>query len=128
MYQTKNKCLYLHNNDFCVVFKSEGLRLKQAAEEVKNNFYYQNKVVSNDNLKKVILYSFELEKLNNQLNLLAFDFETFKDAENAVPYAGAFYSIFKLNMNSNRDSTNEEIENVRESLVKGLINLEKYNQ
>ena len=109
----KNKFFYIHNIQFCVIFKSEGVSLKQAAEEVKSNFNYESRVAKNDNWKKVELYSFEPKKINNQLNIvLPFEFETFNDGEKAVPYAGAFYPVSELIIKWNRDLTNEKMKNV----------------
>ena len=35
-----------------VIFKTEEVSLKQAAEDVENNFNYESKVVGNDKMKK----------------------------------------------------------------------------
>ena len=107
----KNNCFFFYINHFCGFFKSEGVSLKQTAEDFKNNFIIENKVVKKDDLKKW-KHFFEANKMNNQLNIVvALEFETFDKTENAVSYAGALYLVSELSMKWNHDLTNEEIKN-----------------
>ena len=43
--------------------------------------------------------------------MLPFELETFNEVNIAVPYTAAFYLVSKLNMKTDRDKTDEGIEN-----------------
>ena len=45
---------------FCVIFKSEVITLKQAIEEENGNINYENEIIESDDLKKRVIYQYQL--------------------------------------------------------------------
>ena len=95
----KDKALYLHNNHFCVIWKSDlrsgpanswasvKVNFSKAIEELELNFKYVNNKVTDANVTKFKEYKFNPKKVDSQLNnVIVYDIETY-NKDRAIPYA-----------------------------------------
>ena len=81
----------IHENHFCLIWKSNGISFNQAKEELKDNFYIVYSVPSDKHVKSFIKYEYKPEKLHSQLtNMMVYDLETF-NTDKVVPIANCIY-------------------------------------
>ena len=116
----RNKCLYLHNPHYCVIWKeNENDSLSNAAKEVEDNFKYIKNKINNTSLKNVVKYKFPFKEKYNELdNVFIFDIETANIDDKAVPYAIGLYDLSRLKYRYKKDLTINEIEIEREHVIK----------
>ena len=85
----KNICVYIHKNQYCMIWKKNRKdSLLNGVEEKENNFRYVKIKINENNLKQRILYRFPKHETIDQLeNVFVFDLETHDDREFAEAYA-----------------------------------------
>ena len=59
----RNTALFLYNNHFCLIWKSEGVSFNQAIEELKDNFRIFNSFITEENLNSHFEYIYQPKKL-----------------------------------------------------------------
>ena len=56
--------LFLYNNHFCLIWKSEGVSFKQAIKEMKDNFKVVNNYITDENVESHFEYVYKPKKMN----------------------------------------------------------------
>ena len=110
--------LFLHNNHFCLIWKSENTSIKKTTKEVKDNFSIVDNYITGENVNSQFKYDFIPNKIESHLtNFIVYDHET-NTTDRARPYNMTFYRLGKLAGRYNRDLTPYEIEKTEnDSLV-----------
>ena len=92
----RNTALKIHNNHFCLIWKSDGVSFVEAIKELKDNFKVVDNVISDKHVKSYIKYEYKPKKVQSQLtNVIVYDIETFSTIK-CVPYANCRYRISKI--------------------------------
>ena len=113
----RDSALYLYNNHFCLIWKSEGVRFNQAIKELKDNFKRVHNFITVENVKSQFKYEFTPKKIESHLtNFIAYDLET-HNTHSARPYVFCFYRLSKLAGRYNRDLTLDEIEKCKKDTI-----------
>ena len=60
----RNTAVKIHENHFCLIWKSNGVSFDKAIKELKDNFKVVDKVVSDKHVKGFIKYEYNPKKLN----------------------------------------------------------------
>ena len=60
----RNISLFIYNNHFCLIWKSDGISFEKAITELKDNFKVVDNVVSDKHGKSFIKYEYHPKKLN----------------------------------------------------------------
>ena len=95
--------LKIHNNHFCLIWKSQNISFNKAIEEFKNNFKFVDSVISDKHVKRYIKYEYRLKKVQSHIiNMIVYDLENFS-TDKAVTYANCLYRISKISGKNNRD-------------------------
>ena len=95
----RNIALKIHNNHFCLIWKSNGVSFDRAIKELKDNFRVVDNVISDKHVKSYIKYEYKPKKVQSQLtNMIVYDIETFSTTK-CVPYANC---VFRLSKNSGK--------------------------
>ena len=83
----RNTSLFIYNKHFCLIWKSNGTRLRKAIEdEIKPTFKVVDNVISDKHVKSFMKYDYKPKKVQSPLtNIVIYDLETFKKIR-AVPY------------------------------------------
>ena len=72
-----NIALKLHNNHFCLIWKSEGNSFNQAIKELKNNFEVVDNFITEENVNSHFKYDFIPNKFESHLtSFIVYDLET----------------------------------------------------
>ena len=104
----RDSALYLYNNHFSVIWKSEGVGFKQAIKEPKDNFKMVDKYITEENVNSHFKYEFIPKKIESHLtNFIVYDLET-PNTDRARLYVFCFYRLSKLAGRYNRDLTPDE--------------------
>ena len=110
-------CLYIHENHFCLIWKTKNTTFTDAIKELKNNFKYEANQISHNILKHVQKYKFPISNEKDCLYaVFAFDLETanvdFK--QYCDPYAAGCYHLNRLKecYNGNLSENELKIERV----------------
>ena len=87
----RNNALFLYNNHFCLIWKTEEVSFNQAITELKDNF----KIVHNYKTGKNVDSHFKYEYIPNNrdshpTNFIGYDLET-HNTNGARPYCNSFY-------------------------------------
>ena len=102
--------LYLYNNHFCLIWKSEGVSFIQAIQELKNNFKIIDNYITEENVNAYSKYEFIPKKIQSHLtNFIVYDLETYS-TDRARPYNMTFYRLSKIAGRYDRDPTKEELQ------------------
>ena len=73
----RNNALFLHSNHFCLIWKSENVKLNQAIKELKDNFKVVDNYITEENVKSHFNYESIPKKTDSHLtNFLVYDLET----------------------------------------------------
>ena len=104
-----NTALKIHNNHFCLIWKSNGIRFNEVIEnELKPNFKVVDNVVSDKHVKSFVNYEYNPKKVKSPLtNIVVDDLDTFNKIR-AVPYCSCIYKLSKLSCKYNRDISEQE--------------------
>ena len=82
----RNTSLFLYNNLFCLIWKSDGISFDKAIKEIKDNFEVVDNVLSDKHVKSFINYDYKPKKFKYPLtNIVVYDLETFNKIR-AIPY------------------------------------------
>ena len=105
----RNTALYLYNNHFSLIWKSQGVSFKQAIIELKNNFKMIDNYIADENVNSHFKYEFTPKKIDSHLtNSIVYDLET-HNTDRARPYNMTFYRLSKIAGRYQRDPTKEEL-------------------
>ena len=106
----RNSALFICNNHFCVIWKSEGVSFKQAIKELKDNFKMTDNFITEENVTSHFKYEFTPKKIESHLtNFIVYDLET-HNTDRARPYNMTFYRLSKIAGRYERDPTQEELQ------------------
>ena len=103
----RDSALYLYNNHFCLIWKSQGVSFNQAIQELKNNFKIVDNYITDENVNSHFKYEFVPKKIQSHLsNFIVYDLET-HNTDRARPYNMTFYRLSKIAGRYSRDPTQE---------------------
>ena len=101
----RDSALYLYNNHFCLIWKSQVVSFNQATQELKNNFQIVDNYITDENVNSHFNYEFTSKKVESHLtNFIVYDLET-HNTNRARPYIFCFYRLSKLAGRYDRDLT-----------------------
>ena len=104
----RNTSLFIYNNHFCLIWKSDGISFEKAITELKDNFKVVGNVVSDKHVKSFIKYEYNPKKVKSPLtNIVVYDLETFNKIR-AVPYCSCIYKLSKISGKYHRDISEQE--------------------
>ena len=104
----RDTALKIHENHFCLIWKSDGVSFEKAIKELKDNFKVSDNVVSDKHVKNFIKYEYNPKKVNSPLtNIVFYDLETF-NKNRAVPYCQCIYKLSKISGKYHRDISEQE--------------------
>ena len=107
----RNSALYLFNNHFCLIWKSEGVSFIQAITELKDNFKMVDNYITEENVNYHFIYELSPKKIASHLTIFfVYDLET-HNTNGARPYDMTFYRLSKIAGRYERDPTQEELQN-----------------
>ena len=106
---SRDSALYLYNNQFCLIWKSQGGGFNQAIRELKKNFEIVDNYITDENVNSHFKYEFIPKKIDSHLtNFIVYDLET-QNTDRARPYNMTFYRLSKIAGRYERDPTKEEL-------------------
>ena len=109
----RNHALLLHNNKFCLIWKSEKVRFNEAMKELKDKFKIVDNYITEENVNSLFKYEFIPKKIDSHLtNFIVYDLET-HNTDRARPYCKSFDRISKLAGRYNRDLISYELDKCR---------------
>ena len=74
----RNKAFLLYNNNFCLIWKSEGVSFIQVVKEFKDNFKKVDDYITEQNVNSYFKFEFIPKKIDSHLtNFIVYDLETF---------------------------------------------------
>ena len=113
----RDSALYLYNNHFCLIWKSQGVSFNQAIQELKINFKIVDNYITDENVNSHFKYEFIPKKIDSHLtNFIVYDLET-HNTDRARPYVFCFYRLSKLAGKYNQDLTPNELEKCRKDTI-----------
>ena len=105
----RDSILYLYNNHFCLIWKSQNVSFNQAIQELKNNIKIADNYTTEENVNSHFKYEFTPKKIESHLtNFIVYDLET-HNTDRARPYNMTFYRLSKIAGRYERDPTQEEL-------------------
>ena len=117
----RDNALFLFNNHFCLIWKSEGVSFKQAVRELIDNFKMVDKFITEENIISHFKYEFIPKKIEFQLtSFIVYDLETHNTdrARPYRPYKMTFYRLGKKAGRYERDPTQEELQkSIKDTIV-----------
>ena len=60
----RDTALKIHENQFCLIWKSDGVSFDKAIQELKDNFKVVDNVISDKHVESFIKYEYNPKKLN----------------------------------------------------------------
>ena len=104
----RDVALKIDENNFCLIWKSEGFSFDKAIKELKNNFKVVDNVISDKHVKSFIKYDYKPKKVKSPLtNIVVYDLGTFNKIR-AVPYCSCIYTLSKNSGKYHRDISEQE--------------------
>ena len=89
----RDGALFLYNNHFCLIWKSQGVSFNQAIKELKDNLKIVDSFITEENVKSHFEYIYKPKKIESHLiNFIAYDRET-HNTDSARPYIYFFYRL-----------------------------------
>ena len=86
----RNIALFLHNNHFCLIWKSQGVHFNKTLEKLERNFKTLDIYITAENVNSQFKYDFIPKKIDFHLtNFLVYDLET-QNTDRARPYCISF--------------------------------------
>ena len=114
----RDSALFLYNNHFCLILKSEGVSFSQAIQELEENFQMVDNFITEKNLNSHFKYEFIPKKIESHMtNFIVYDLETNK-TDRTRPYNMSFYRLSKIAGRYERDPTQEEF---KKSIIDTLV-------
>ena len=111
----RDSALFLFNNHFCVIWKSEKVSFKQAIRELEENFKMVDNYITEENVNSHFKYEFTPKKINSHLtNFIVYDLET-HNTDRARPYCISFYRLSKISGRYDRDR--EELDKCKKDTI-----------
>ena len=105
----RDSALFLFNNHYCVIRKTEGASFKPAIRESEENFKMVDNSITEENVYSHFKYEFIPKKIDSHLtNFIVYDLET-HNTDRARPYNMTFYRLSKIAGRYERDPTPEEL-------------------
>ena len=123
----RNVALEIHNIQFCLSWKSDGISFDRAIEVLKDNFKVVDNDISDEHVKSYIKYEYKPKKVQSQLtNMVVYDVETFNTIK-CVPYAKCIYRLSKISGKYYRDISEKGYEKCLNDCIvfKGLDKINK---
>ena len=78
--------MFIYNDHYCIIWKSNDISFNQAIEELKLNFKIVDNVISDKHVVKFIKYEYTSKKVHSALtNTIVYDLQTY-NKDRAVPY------------------------------------------
>ena len=108
----KRVCLLIHNNHFCVIWKTNQSTFPVAIEEIENIFRYEENQINDNILQQVIEYKMPKSyEINCLYNVFAFDLEmcNVEYSEYCESYAAGVYHLNILYWCFNGNLDKEEL-------------------
>ena len=106
----RDSALYLYNNHFCLIWKSQGVSFNQAVQELKDNFEMVDNSITEENVNSRFKYEFIPKIIESHLtNFFVYDPETY-NTDKAKSYNISFYRFSKIAGRYKRDPTKEELQ------------------
>ena len=90
----RDNALFLYNNHFCLIWKSDGVSFNQAIKELKDNFKIIDIFITEENVKSHFEYIYTPKKQSHLTTFITYDLETHITAR-ARPYVFCFYRLSK---------------------------------
>ena len=113
----RDSALYLYNNHFCLIWKSEGISFNQAIRELRDNFKMVDNYITAENVNSHFKYEFTPKKIESDLsNFIVYDLETL-NTDRARLYVFCFYRLSKLAGRYDRDLTIDEQEKCKKDTI-----------
>ena len=113
----RDSVLFLFNNHFCVIWKTEGVSFNQAINELKANFKIVDNYITEENVNSHFQYEFIPKKIDSHLtNFIVYHLET-HNTDRARPYCISFYRLSKISGRYNRDQTSDELDKCRKDTI-----------
>ena len=113
----RDSALYLYNNHFCLIWKSQGVSFNQAITELKHNFKLVDNYITEENVNSHFKYEFTPKKIESHLtNFIVYDLET-HNTNRARPYCLSFYRLSKLAGRYNRDLNPSDLDKCRKDTI-----------
>ena len=104
-----NNALFLYNNHYCLIWKSQAVSFNQAVQELKNNFKMIDNYITEENVNSHFKYEFSPKKVESHLtNFIVYDLET-HNTDRACPYNMTFYRLSKIAGRYERHPTQDEL-------------------
>ena len=106
----RDSALFLFNNHFCLIWKSQGVSFKDAIRELEDNFKVVDNYITEENVNSHFKYEFIPKQIESHLsNFIVYDLETYS-TDRAHPYNMTFYRLSKIAGRYERDPTQEELQ------------------
>ena len=113
----RDSALFLFNNHFCLIWKSQGKSFRDAIKEVIENFKVVDNYITEENVNSHFKYEFTPKKIESHLtNFIVYDLET-HNTDRAKPYNMTFYRLSKIAGRYERDPTPEELEKSKKDTI-----------
>ena len=112
-------CIFIHQNHFCVIWKTVKTNFTDAIEELEKNFEYQPNHITDNILKQVVEYKFPISTEKDCLfGVFSFDLETVNVPyqEFCEPYAAGCYHLDRLRECYNGNLFEKELEIERQNV------------
>ena len=104
----RNTSLFIYNNHFCLIWKSNGISFDKTIKELKDNFKVVDNFISDKHVKSFIKYEYNPKKVKSPLtNIVVFDLET-SNKVRAVPYCSCIDKLSKIAGNYHRDISEQD--------------------
>ena len=113
----RKSALFIYNNHFCLVWKSEGVSFIRAIKELKDIFKIVDNFITEENVNSHFEYIYRPKKIESHLtNFIVYDLET-HNTDRARPYVFCFYRLIKLAGRYIRDLTRDGIDKCKKDTI-----------
>ena len=100
--------MFIHRNNFCLIWKSTGISFSQAIEEFKSNFKVVGNVISDKHVKSFIKFEYKPKNVRSPgAKIVVYGLETFNEIR-VVPYCSCIYKLSKILGKYHRDISEQE--------------------
>ena len=90
---SRDSALYLYNNHFCLIWKSEGISFNQAFKELTSNCKIVDSFITEENVNSHFKCGLiPKENESHLINFIVYDPET-HSTDRAIPYVFCFYRL-----------------------------------